>query len=237
MMSPASGAASANGAAGVEAGEARGGAKSAGPAGTQPAWGREERAGREAEVVSPRRVVVEAREPDVASAAASLAVPVVPVSKPAIVSSGLAAVVGPEREASISAAAPAALAPVDDPWGKVLAAAGPNRRLRILLNDISLVSVENDVVVLAVSEALHGAARANEKELCGLLASAWERAVKLELRQEGGGAAAATAGATQAAINANLQAVQEHPLVKQAMELFGAKVVSVQARKNAGKQE
>lgn len=224
MMPPASGVATANGAARAEAGEERGGAKGAEPAGTQAAWGREERAGREApEVVSPRRVVVEPREPEVTISAPAA---VVPVSEPA----------APSAAPSL-AAAPVASAPMDDPWGKVLAAAGPNRRLRILLNDITLVSVENDVVVLAVSEALHGAARANEKELCGLLASAWDRAVKLELRQEGGTAPAATPAATQAAINANLQAVQEHPLVKQAMELFGAKVVSVQARKNAVKQE
>ncbi|MFA6044495.1 MAG: hypothetical protein WC718_05885 [Phycisphaerales bacterium] len=236
MNSPASGVAAANGAARVEAGEER--AKSAEPTSTQPAWGREERAEREArEVASPRRVVVEPREPEVDAGASAAVVPAVPVPEPATVSTNVAALAASVSSAPISAAAAVASAQIDDPWGKVLAAAGPNRRLRILLNDISLVSVENDVVVLAVSEALHGAARANEKELCGLLATAWERAVKLELRQEGGEAAAATPAATQAAINANLQAVQEHPLVKQAMELFGAKVVSVQARKNAAKQE
>lgn len=217
MISPASGAVPLNGAA-------RPGAGDASADGALAAWGREDRAARATEDVATRRGVADLSRTDGGAPDASK------VMASAARAAGLAPNAEPGAEATGQAPA------IDDPWGKVLAAAGPNRRLRILLNDISLVSVENDVVVLAVSEALHGAARASEKELCGLLASAWDRAVKLELRQEGG-EAAATPAASQASINANLLALQEHPLVKQAMELFGAKVVSVQARKNATKQD
>lgn len=185
------------------------------PAEAKKPWAREERTERDAEVATPRRAP--------ASEPAAMTAPTVPIA--------------PATQPAPSAVVTAAPSMGDDPWAKVLAAANPNRRLRILLKDITLVGVENDVVVLAVSEALAGAARANEKELCGLLASAWDKAVKLELRQHGQPASATLAPAeTQQAINANLQAIQEHPLVKQAIELFGAKLTSVQARKSS-KQE
>lgn len=122
----------------------------------------------------------------------------------------------------------------------MLDAAAPNRRLRVLLNDCTLVKAENDVVVLAVSEALLGSARANEKELLGLLAGAWDRAVRLELRRAGDAPAAEPRPAPNSPSPATeppatpsppQPPVAEHPLVKQAIELFGARVVGVQPRK------
>jgi len=124
------------------------------------------------------------------------------------------------------AAAPGA---ASDPWAHVLTAAAPNRRLRVLLNDCSLVRAEDDVVVLGVSQALLSAVRANEKELCDLLAQAWDRAVKLAARPlEPTAPAAPPEPSPQAAAE-----VAEHPVVKKAMELFGAKIVRVQPRKDA----
>lgn len=145
--------------------------------------------------------------------------------------------------------------PVGDPWGKVLQAAAPNRRLRVLLNDCALVKAEDDLVVVSVSQALMSSAQASEKDLCRLLALAWDRAVRLELRvagaeekpsQESVGDAGTNAGekgeetvasrigAKPTPVPAALSdaaTVGNHPLVRQAMELFNAKLIGVQPRK------
>lgn len=127
--------------------------------------------------------------------------------------------------------APWARDPGGDPWSRVLSAAAPNRRLRVLLNDCSLVKAEDDVVVLSVSAALLSAVRAKEKDLCDLLAVAWDRAVKLELRPDGAGAAPTVE--QPAATTESATEIAEHPVVKRAIELFGAKVIRVQPRKDA----
>lgn len=127
--------------------------------------------------------------------------------------------------------APWARDPGGDPWSRVLSAAAPNRRLRVLLNDCSLVKAEDDVVVLSVSAALLSAVRAKEKDLCDLLAIAWDRAVKLELRPDG--AEASPPVEQPVAPTESAAAIAEHPVVKRAIELFGAKVIRVQPRKDA----
>lgn len=125
-----------------------------------------------------------------------------------------------------------ATGPASDPWATVLSAAAPNRRLRVIINDCRLVEVKDDLVVLSVSEALLGTARSNEREICDLLATAWDRAVTLELRSEKPepDAALVAPGLDQEAARA---AISEHPLVKRTIELFGAKLVGVQRRKKA----
>ncbi len=83
------------------------------------------------------------------------------------------------------------------------------------------------MVVLGVTEAMLGAAQSKEKELGDLIAAAWNRGVRLELRSQG---AIATPAATEEPAG---PPVEEHPLVKEAMELFRARVVGVQRRKPA----
>jgi len=102
--------------------------------------------------------------------------------------------------------------------------------MRVLLNDCSLVKVENDLVVVAVSDALLSAAQSSEKELCQLLASAWDKAVRLEFR----GSSAAGVPSQQPEHDppeSTRSPITDHPLVRQAMELFNAKLVGVQPRK------
>lgn len=92
--------------------------------------------------------------------------------------------------------------------------------------------MKDNLVVLSVSEALLGTAKSNEREICDLLATAWDRAVKLELRadkpnpQDAPPAPPVDQEAARAAIS-------EHPLVKRTIELFGARLVGVQPRKKA----
>lgn len=114
-----------------------------------------------------------------------------------------------------------------DDWSRVVDAAQANLRLRVLINDCRLVEVKDDAVVLAVGDTLMAAAMANEKELCDLLARAWDRAVRIEFR--GNGAPDSPPPAHDPA--AARAAVGEHPLVKQAIELFGARLVGVQPRR------
>lgn len=123
----------------------------------------------------------------------------------------------------------------------MLSAAAPNRRLRVLLNDCTLARVEDDLVVLSVTDALLTAAQANEKELCALLARAWDRAVRVELRSAN--PPNTTPGASQPAGAAPdgspappepaepLPDVTTLPLVRRTMELFNARLVGVQPRK------
>ncbi len=125
----------------------------------------------------------------------------------------------------------------------MLSAAAPNRRLRVLLNDCTLARVEDDLVVLSVTDALLTAAQANEKELCALLARAWDRAVRVELRSaatpnaapgapQPGVASPATDGSSTPPEPAQpLPDVTTLPLVRRTMELFNARLVGVQPRK------
>lgn len=100
----------------------------------------------------------------------------------------------------------------------------------MLLNECRLVKVENDVVVLAVNDALRSAAQASEKELAGLLATAWDRAIRLEFQQTEPGPEAAAAPVPK-------ESIADHPLVKQATAIFGAKLLGVQPRRVQGESE
>jgi hypothetical protein len=114
----------------------------------------------------------------------------------------------------------------------VVVAAQEHRRLRVLINDCKLVEVKDDLVVLAVSEALVTSARASERDLCDLLARAWDRAVRLEIQSDAP-AGAPVPAAVAPAVNpqAARAAIADHPLVKQAMEAFRARLVGVQPRR------
>jgi hypothetical protein len=119
----------------------------------------------------------------------------------------------------------------------------------VLLNDCTLVRAEPDRVTLAVSDTLLAAAQASEKDLLALLAAAWDRAVTLELKASsslfsppaasppsahpasapGESAPAPGPGSTPTAAPA--EDMTQHPLVKHAITLFGARLVGVQPRK------
>ncbi len=109
-------------------------------------------------------------------------------------------------------------------WARVIEASGGSRRVRVLLEGSrcekvaagfggAVVSVRVGVEVLAPARALLG-------EIEGVAGGVAGSAVKVELVSD--------APVVQApAPRANMS---EHPLVKSAMELFGARLVSVQGR-------
>jgi hypothetical protein len=94
---------------------------------------------------------------------------------------------------------------------------------------MSLISLTQDVVTLQVSDAMRSAAITLHRDLSSAISNLLDRTVTVilaEPQQQTTHEAPAPA-ATRAPVT-------DHPLVKQAMELFGAKVIRVQPRSDAG---
>lgn len=101
-----------------------------------------------------------------------------------------------------------------------------NRRLRIALDGAQLVEVADQGVLIEVSRSLFATAAASAGELESLVARVAGRAIPVRFRapepaREGEPPPVAATAAPDA---------QDHELVRRAIELFGARVVSVQAR-------
>lgn len=116
-------------------------------------------------------------------------------------------------------------------WDRILEAAGSYRRLRVVLGDSSLVRLDAERVVIRVPESLRAVVRASERELLAVVASALGRSVAVEI--EAPEAAQPEAGEAEA-VKAPRTPADQEPLVRQAMELFGARLVSVTGRPGAG---
>lgn len=129
---------------------------------------------------------------------------------------------GPARTAEPARASPGS------EWDRILEAAGSYRRLRVVLGDSSLVRLDAERVVIRVPESLRAVVRASERELLAVVASALGRSVAVEIE-----APAPEAGEAEA-VKAPRTPVDQEPLVRQAMELFGARLVSVTVRPGAG---
>ncbi|HWQ27822.1 MAG TPA: hypothetical protein VNN12_02235 [Dehalococcoidia bacterium] len=108
-------------------------------------------------------------------------------------------------------------------WEQALAAAAGNRRLRVLLNDCQPVSISRERVVILATPAVAGAVRAGEKDLRTMLAAAWGTSVEVEIRQS----------TPPPQPEAQSQPTTAHPLVRKAIDLFGATLVRVQPRKDS----
>lgn len=121
------------------------------------------------------------------------------------------------------ASSPAAL------WSEVLRLASNSRRLRALADSLSLASFENDKAELSVSPALAALARSSIKELEELLTKAADRPIAVVIRTPEDTSADGQSTATEAKAQP-AQDIRQHPLVKAAEDLFGARVVRVEAR-------
>jgi hypothetical protein len=149
----------------------------------------------------------------------------------------------------------------DDPvklWELVIGACATQHRMRMLVGNMKLLKVDNDLALLQVPEELHPTAATAQQDLSNLLSTAWGQQVRVEIEslppspQGGGrpGSAAAERGrggetptttAAQSPTRAPEAApladttprppITDHPLIKQAIDLFGAKVIGVQARR------
>jgi hypothetical protein len=108
-------------------------------------------------------------------------------------------------------------------WERALAAAAGNRRLRVLLSDCRPVSITSERVVLEAPPEVAGAVRAGEKELRAMLCTALGTSIDLEILQT----------TPPAQPHAPSQPATAHPLVKKAIDLFGATLVRIQPRKDS----
>ncbi|MBK9188222.1 MAG: hypothetical protein IPM33_04625 [Phycisphaerales bacterium] len=134
---------------------------------------------------------------------------------------------GPARTAEPVRASPGS------EWDRILEAAGSYRRLRVVLGDSSLVRLDAQRVVIRVPESLRAVVRASERELLAVVASALGRSVAVEIEAPAPEAAPPEAGEAEA-VKATRTPADQEPLVRQAMELFGARLVSVTGRPGAG---
>lgn len=117
-----------------------------------------------------------------------------------------------------------------DIWKASLAAASGNRRLRVLMDDLALESLNEGVAVIRAPEAIKGLAYAAAGDLAGVLTQIRRAPTRVEIVLQ------AREAVPEAPAPARISGA-EHPLVKKAITLLGARVVSVQPRKTAPKSE
>ncbi len=119
-------------------------------------------------------------------------------------------------------------------WSMVVEACQKQHRMRMLVGGLKLVTKDDERAVLAVSDEMRTAAQSAERDLCTLLSVAWGQSLKVELTSATGERLEAAPQAVKEAPPnpaAPLPPIQDHPLIRDAVELFGAKVISTQPRK------
>lgn len=121
-------------------------------------------------------------------------------------------------------------------WAEVNRVASGSRRVRAVLGELRLASLDATSAVLEGSGLAVSAARAVQGELSAAFEGACGRAVAVVLRAgvaEGhggdvpGGEAPRGGGA---GVVASMEEMRKHPLVTAAEEVFGARLVRVEAR-------
>jgi hypothetical protein len=137
----------------------------------------------------------------------------------------------------------------DDPlklWEMVIGACATQHRMRMLVGNMKLLKVDNDLALLQVAEELRPTAASAQQELSALLSTAWGQTVRVEIESlspappravpsgESPAAQSAPTPASQPAgsdIRLPTSDIASHPLIKQAIDLFGARVIGVQPRR------
>jgi hypothetical protein len=120
-------------------------------------------------------------------------------------------------------------------WNMVTDACQKQHRMRILVGSLKLVTKDDQKAVLEVTDEMRTAAQSAERDLCTLLSVAWGQELAIELKTASGERVEPVVRAAPAAEgqapSAPAPAIGDHPLIKQAAELFGARIISTQPRK------
>lgn len=123
-------------------------------------------------------------------------------------------------------------------WAAVEARGRERGSLRPLLEQMRVESWIDDRVIVLVGPRVLGLAQRSAEALAELFSSAAGRALTLDLRPGAdvspvppSPVAQRVAGAANAAAAADAAAAREHPVVKKAVELFGARIVRVKPRR------
>ncbi|MBL8989980.1 MAG: hypothetical protein JNJ48_00205 [Phycisphaerae bacterium] len=129
-------------------------------------------------------------------------------------------------------------------WAAVEARGRERGSLRPLLEQMKIESWIDDRVIVLVGPRVLGLAQRSAEALTELFSGAAGRPVTLDLRPgvdapppAESPAAQRSAGAANSAAAADAAAAREHPVVKKAVELFGAKIVRVSPRRAAEKND
>ncbi|MDX2119107.1 MAG: hypothetical protein SFY96_13080 [Planctomycetota bacterium] len=121
--------------------------------------------------------------------------------------------------------------PVAASWAKVVDAA-TTRRIKILVESVQLSELSDEHAIVTAESDLAAAVQGAAPEIEDLLRRVFGKPLRLKIA---GDAAAnreriSTLTTPITAANAKVPALAEHPLVKEAIELFNARIVGVQRR-------
>jgi hypothetical protein len=112
-------------------------------------------------------------------------------------------------------------------WARLIELSAESRRLRVLLADLTPESVSPEELVLVPHPSVTLAANTLRAELQSLVLRATGRRLAISYKSP---EPAAAAPIDQPALP-TVETMSAHPLVKQALELTGGKVIGVQPRK------
>jgi len=126
-------------------------------------------------------------------------------------------------------------------WERIGEACSGNRRLRVLLGDMSLSRIDGDTAIVSVTPLMFPAANAYASDLGQAFKTAYgiDLSVRFESAVQLSDAAVQSGAASPAAPTTEPPKTNaaEHPLVRQAIELLGARLVSIRPRVRAIKKE
>lgn len=111
-------------------------------------------------------------------------------------------------------------------WAKVLAAAQDNRRVRVVLADLTPVSLHEQVLSLRPAPSAMLAAKSQKGEIETMLLRLVGKRIAIDLIELAQEQSVATNTST-------IETVSTHPLVAKAVELLGGKVIGVQPRRKS----
>lgn len=124
-------------------------------------------------------------------------------------------------------------APSADPsmsiWDRAIAACTANRRLRLLMQESKLEALQGGLAKVLVKPALLTIAQACVADMGTALSQAAGRTITVVIESDG-----PAPEATEVSLGTPLPSMAEHPLVKQAIELFGGRLLSAGPRKRQG---
>jgi hypothetical protein len=155
------------------------------------------------------------------AAAPTPAMASVPITAPAPKAAG-------SREIRLVAPTKDELNDITKMWNRVERACEHSGRLSALLADMKFKSRDGDRAVLEVDPKLFGAAKSLESDLQKAMSEAFGMQMSLLIES-----ATIVEEATREEASKPTTNMSEHALVKQAIELFGAKLISVSPRRKS----
>lgn len=121
--------------------------------------------------------------------------------------------------------APQGAAPVSV-WDRAIAACSANRRLRLLMQESKLVTMEENSARVLVKPALLTIAQSCATDMEAALSEAAGSTIRVVIEADG-----PVPEASEVHLATSMPSMAEHPLVKQAIELFGGRLFSAGPRK------